>query len=577
MNALLNYLIEANLGLVFFAAIYWAWLRSEHEFSLKRAYLLTSIGLPLTFPLLHIHSIASDEFVPSLGQVVPTYWLPEIIIHGNMLAQPGASASNVWSVVGALYLIVTIVLAVIFVFQLKKILSFFIRSKKYSWNGCQVCESEEPKPTFSFFRFIFLGQVDKLSQQEKEDILKHEYVHVYKLHSLDIILIGVVGILFWFNPVIRFYKSTLFQLHEFEADAEVVKNKNIDAYCNLLSKLTLDAIGFTLTHHFNNSLTIKRINMMKTMKRNIQSWKLFIILAAVPLLFFLVSCHDQIGQEISKSTVTQVGNYPPEVQAEIEKLKKQHPEQTFTYIEGSREDLIRLIDKAGKFNYMRAGWVWNRNGQQINGALLSNVIGHAEELKMDGEVFTIVEESAAPATGQTAFNEYIATHLKYPDAARTAGFEGKVFVEFIVNPDGTLSDFRIIKSLREDCDQAAINVLSSSPLWIPGKQRGVAVKQRYVLPIVFSMNGNPGNNEGMLESINEKMNITYEKIDIGDLVRWNGTVMASNGTPLPGVNVVIKNHNQGTVTDSNGKFQLDAEKASALVASFVGFQSVEIK
>ena len=487
MNTFVNYLIEANLGLVFFILIYWLFLEKENQFELKRGYLLSSIVFSLTFPLLHINLTVSKELIPSIGQVVPAYWLPEIIVNGSGLSRDTETVLSVWVLLEWIYLFVGLIFVVLFVFQLIAILRLFIRSKIYHWQNCLISESEENKPTFSFFKFIFIGQANKISQQEKQEILFHELVHAQKFHSLDVVVVNLLGILFWFNPIVRVYKKVLVQLHEFEADARSVKDKDVDVYCSLLAKVALQSTDFSLANHFNNSLTLKRIKMMKTMKRKIQNWKVAAIVVTIPLFFLLVACQDQIVQEISKSTVTQLGDYPPEVQAALTKLKVKYPDQTFTYIEGSREDMIRLNDKTDKFKFLRSSWVWKRNGQEINGAILSDVASHAEELKIDGEVFTVVEESATPQAGMNLFYEYIRKNLKYPESARKAGIQGKVFVEFIVNTDGTASDFKIIKGLGEGCDQEALRVMSGSPPWIPGKQRGISVKQRMVLPIVFSL------------------------------------------------------------------------------------------
>ena len=68
--------------------------------------------------------------------------------------------------------------------------------------------------------------------------------------------------------------------------------------------------------------------------------------------------------------------------------------------------------------------------------------------------------------------------------------EGKVFIEFVVNVDGTLSDFVPVKGIGAGCDQEAIRVLQTSPIsWIPGKQKSVSVKQRMVIPIIFQLEG----------------------------------------------------------------------------------------
>jgi TonB family protein len=108
---------------------------------------------------------------------------------------------------------------------------------------------------------------------------------------------------------------------------------------------------------------------------------------------------------------------------------------------------------------------------------------------VNGEVFTLVDESATPLGGFPKLYEYIAANLKYPLEARTKGIQGKVFVEFIVNTDGTLSDIHAVKGIGGGCDEEAVNVIQGSPQWAPGKQGGSIVRQKMVMPINFQLDG----------------------------------------------------------------------------------------
>jgi protein TonB len=65
--------------------------------------------------------------------------------------------------------------------------------------------------------------------------------------------------------------------------------------------------------------------------------------------------------------------------------------------------------------------------------------------------------------------------------------EGKVFVEFVVEKDGTLTQFTVVKGIGAGCDEEAIRIMQEAPAWEPGKQRGRPVKQRMVLPIFFKL------------------------------------------------------------------------------------------
>lgn len=103
------------------------------------------------------------------------------------------------------------------------------------------------------------------------------------------------------------------------------------------------------------------------------------------------------------------------------------------------------------------------------------------------EIFTIVEDQPQPKGGMAAFYEYIGKKLKYPAQARRMGIEGKVFVEFVVDKDGTITDVKAIKGIGAGCDEEAIRVIQASPKWNAGKQRGRPVKVRMILPITFKL------------------------------------------------------------------------------------------
>ncbi len=119
---------------------------------------------------------------------------------------------------------------------------------------------------------------------------------------------------------------------------------------------------------------------------------------------------------------------------------------------------------------------------------VEEIVVQAEQPKEEtDEVFTVVEESATPKGGMQAFYKFVGEKIKYPAQARRMGIEGRVFVEFVINKDGSLSDVRAIKGIGAGCDEEAVRIVQSSPAWNPGKQRGKAVKQRYTLPIIFKL------------------------------------------------------------------------------------------
>lgn len=115
------------------------------------------------------------------------------------------------------------------------------------------------------------------------------------------------------------------------------------------------------------------------------------------------------------------------------------------------------------------------------------VVAAAEPEEESEQIFNIVEESASPKGGMAAFYKYVKDKIKYPPQARRMGIEGRVFVEFVISKDGTLTEVRAVKGIGAGCDEEAVRIVQTAPPWNPGKQRGKPVKQRYTLPIIFKL------------------------------------------------------------------------------------------
>ena len=103
------------------------------------------------------------------------------------------------------------------------------------------------------------------------------------------------------------------------------------------------------------------------------------------------------------------------------------------------------------------------------------------------EIFTIVEDQPEFPGGIGAFYKYGATNLRYPAQARRMGIAGKVFVQFVVEKDGRLTDVQILKGIGAGCDEEALRVIKKSKAWKPGRQRGRPVKVRMIIPINFRL------------------------------------------------------------------------------------------
>lgn len=131
---------------------------------------------------------------------------------------------------------------------------------------------------------------------------------------------------------------------------------------------------------------------------------------------------------------------------------------------------------------------------EVTSETVTQEITVIEPVKIEEEeadkIFLVVEQSAAPRDGMSSFYKYVSDNIRYPAQARRMGIEGKVFVEFVVDKDGSLTQFLVVKGIGAGCDEEAVRIIRNSPPWSPGKQRGKPVKQRMVLPIFFKLASN---------------------------------------------------------------------------------------
>jgi len=207
----------------------------------------------------------------------------------------------------------------------------------------------------------------------------------------------------------------------------------------------------------------------------------------------------------------------------------------------------------------------------------------SQEDQSNGEVFKLVEQAPEPIGGMGTFYEYVGKNIRYPLQARRMGIEGKVYVTFVVEKDGSLSNIETIKGIGAGCDEEAVRVLQdeATPLFKPGEQRGRPVRVRMQMPIIFKLNHgktNPDNStQGIIILEEAKSDIHKFTVDANySNGVWSGTVYDEQGGGLPGANIMVAGTQSGTVSDLDGTFKIETNQPNDLHVSFVGYQSVKL-
>jgi TonB family protein len=112
----------------------------------------------------------------------------------------------------------------------------------------------------------------------------------------------------------------------------------------------------------------------------------------------------------------------------------------------------------------------------------------AKKPQNEEKVFDVVENMPSFPGGTVKMMEYLSTNVRYPEAAHEAGTQGRVVVNFIVEPDGTISNANVVRSVSEELDAEAIRVVENMPKWKPGMQNGKEVRVKYNIPVSFRLN-----------------------------------------------------------------------------------------
>jgi TonB family protein len=470
MRTLLQFAFESTLILGAFTLLYFLLFRNETNFGLTRKLMLSGIFLSMSIPFLDIQ--VSSITIPSFNTNIAEFWLPEAGAQkAKNLSVDTQTSLDVMSIIGIAYCIGLVFFAAKFVVQISGLIKI-LRLPATSLNGYKIIEIDEEDVSFSFFKTIVVGRLSSLSDGERQQILNHEMVHTRQYHSADLIVIDLISILFWFNPLIRIYKNILIQLHEFEADARSVEPSQVDHYCNLMAKVALQSSGIQFASYFHQSLTLKRIKMMRTLKHKVSEWKMIATVLTIASLVITMACEDPDKPDADAQQI------PGEALVKFNQFKGIHDGPSFMVENDSKKEItMETLTKEYGDVVSTATFATKSDGITREFYFLE-----FESLKNPENVFTVVDEMPEFPGGFEKLVEFMHANLKMPASIDE---DGKTYVSFVVEKDGSLSEVKVIKGFNKAADQEAMRAVKTFPAWIPGKQQGIAVRTRMVLPIVF--------------------------------------------------------------------------------------------
>jgi len=440
-----EYLFKASVAVLFSWLLYRICFRRFTFYQWNRVYLVASLTVSLLLPLVRLPRVRTPFSVPEFGEFTLDLFALHVADGPVMLSGNPDPGAGIFPVI--LYLLGCGGTLLLFAIRYLKMRSVTRSAVLMRPGRLKIYVHKGPSGSFSLFRRIYLDR--HTWEKRTGPVIRHEAAHASLHHTLDILFFSLACGILWFNPFIYLYERSLKAVHEFEADQQMLDSgRNIITYQRLLLNQVFNTSIFTLQNGFSGPSLIKKRMIMMTKKRSKRTSG-FKLLLALPFIFMIVGYLSCTSEEIAS------------------------PETT---VETEKDDIVM-------FNFTEekdANKPADTEGQKTDPQLKS---GQAEEA-----TFIVVEEMPTFNGGDVNyFREWVQKNVEYPKIAVENGIQGKVFVSFVVDKEGNVSDIGILRGVDPCLDDEVIKVVQSSPVWKPGKQRGAEVNVRFSITVNFQL------------------------------------------------------------------------------------------
>ncbi len=289
---MIEFVIKSFICLLVFYIFFDIFLAKENIPLFKRYYLLFALLFSFVIPLIKIR--VSSTNLPVLNFNISQL---QGQVKGNineLTSQAGSSFQLVW-LFYAFYALVGLLLLLRFLINISRLIRLRKDNPIESINGIKVVLTNQTILPYSFLNSVFVNKQEFENGKISSELLTHEFAHIQQKHSLDILVLELVQIVYWFNPLIFFYKRSIRLNHEYLADSFVL-NSNVALvdYQNQLINVVFRNNTTYLASNFNYLLVKKRIIMMTKSKTKSIGYKIALIPVLTALLFNFISCNKEL-------------------------------------------------------------------------------------------------------------------------------------------------------------------------------------------------------------------------------------------------------------------------------------------
>jgi TonB family protein len=354
--------------------------------------------------------------------------LKPVLITAEKVEKAAITNLSWFEIAGVIYFTGVIIFTIRFIIQLVQLAIITRRYRITRQDGVRLVFTDSTYSPFSFFNLIFIRKEYYISGK-LTPVIEHEKIHIRQFHTIDLILTEITVILQWFNPFAWLMGKSLKSVHEYLADEGVLKKGfQKSDYQSLILNEAMGLQINNLTNNFNVSLLKKRITMMT--KTRSASWTPLKVGFALPALLIVLFLFTAGSVNLLTAQDTQ--------------QKEQQVKETQAVVQNGTSD--------------------------------------------QDPVFTVVKTMPSYPGGIDAMTAFLVSNIKYPEEAKKKGIQGTVFVTYVVEKDGSVTNVKVLRGIELSCDTEAARVVSAMPKWNPGLNEDKApVRVQFNLPIKFKL------------------------------------------------------------------------------------------
>jgi len=428
------YSLEVALWQLSFLTVYLLFIKKETFYQLHRIYLVGSFLMSFALPFWSFHSNEATSNIIYQN-------LEPVLIQTQHLRDLKETGS--YGLISTIILIVSLLLLFYFSYNTYKIYRLYKKGNKIPIKEAVLIEIEGINNAFTFLKYIFIEK--NLQASIKEKIISHEYVHVKEKHSFDIILLQLIKIIFWYNPLIYFYEKELKEIHEYITDKIAIQSFNKREYFNLLLQIQFKTTNLSFVQAFSKkSLLKKRINMQNKKESPRKAYLKYSLVLVV--IIILGNIFNACKKSSSLSSMQKESEITNEIQIE--------------------KRMISLDEDNNSVNDFEVAYQFLKNPPEINGC--EGLTGKEAKKCFSKKIRELISQN---------FNMELVSNKGTNDKTI------KIITQFIIDKNGEIKNIKARSKYKEFEDEAK-RVIALLPSMKPATQNNKPVNIVYTLPII---------------------------------------------------------------------------------------------